>query len=569
MAGTEDSQLPPDDEPAQPRVAGKNRLRLSLVWVVPIVAVIAGIILGARTWLGTGPTITIAFRTAEGLEPGRTEVRFKEVVVGRLQRVELSPDRERVLATVTLDAKASNMAVEDTRFWVVRPRIGATGISGLGTLLSGAYIGVDAGVSKNEQRRFTGLEVPPFVLRGEPGRSFVLEARQLGSLEVGSPVYYRRTRVGRVVGYELDALKDALTVLVFIESPYERLVTLESRFWNASGIDLTVDSKGLTVNTESLTSVLAGGIGFGPVEGAAPSAQAPDGHHFRLHRDRRTALRAPDGTPLQVRMVFDRPPRGLDIGAPVELLGFELGSVQHMTLQYDAKRASFPVEVLAELYPQRLGRLQDQFAAGRPAAARPDAWFVKRLVDHGLRAQVRSVNLLTGQQVVALDFAPRAPRVAVDVAERPLALPTLPDGGGEVQQQVADIVKRLDRVKFDEIGAELQALLQSARRSSDSLQQTLANANATIDRLTPEAQQALVEVRKALASAESALTSLDRNVAQPDAPLQRNANQTLVELQRAARALRVLGEYLQLHPESLLRGKKADADPARTPEPAR
>jgi paraquat-inducible protein B len=566
-----DDEPPPSGEPpaapAQPLVVRKNRLRLSLVWIVPIVAIIAGVILGARTWLGTGPTITIAFRTAEGLDPGRTEVRYKEVVVGRLQRVELSDDRERVLATVTLDRSAASMAVEDARFWVVRPRIGAAGISGLGTLLSGSYIGVDAGVSVKSQRRFIGLETPPFVLRGEPGRAFVLEARQLGSLEIGSPLYYRRARVGRVVGYELDPVNDALTVQVFVESPFERLVTTDSRFWNASGIDLALDAKGLTVNTESLVSVLAGGIGFGQPPGTALAPQAPSGHHFRLHRDRRTALRAPDGPALLVRMVFDAPMRGLEVGAPVDLLGFEIGTVQQMTLQYDAQRRSFPVEVMAELYPQRLGKLRDQFAAGRPAAVRADAWFVKRLVDSGLRAQVRSTSVLTGQHVVALDFVPRAGPGAFDPAASPPTLPTV-ESTGDVQQQVADIVKRLERVKFDEIGAQLQELLTSARRSSDTLQQTLANANTMIDRLTPEAQQALAEVRKALVSAQSALASLDRNVAQPDAPLQRNANQTLVELQRAARALRVLGEYLQQHPESLLRGKKVDADPTRT-EPAR
>lgn len=558
----EDEAPPPHPEPA---IGRPGRWRVSLVWLVPIVAIVAGTVLGLRTWLGTGPTVTIAFRTAEGLDAGRTEVRYKEVVVGRVTRVGLSEDRQHVVATVSLDRAAADMAVEDTRFWVVRPRIGAAGISGLGTLLSGAYIGVDAGVSEKSQKKFTGLEAPPFVLRGEPGKSFVLDAPQLGSLDVGSPVYYRRTRVGRVVGHALDPVKDALTVTVFVEAPYDNLVSTEARFWNASGVDVALDANGLTVNSESIATLLAGGVGFQNPPGAASAPRAADGTHFRLHRDRKTALRPPDGPRMRVRMVFEQSAHGLAVDAPVELLGFEIGTVEVITLGHDAKRRTFPVEVLADIYPQRLGRLK-QALAGEAS----DAVFMQRLVENGLRAQLRNGNLLTGQLYVALDFVPQAPKATVaDADGRPLTLPTAPGGLQDMQQQIAEIVKKLGQVKFDEIGADLQALLKSARGSSDTLQKTLANANATIDRLTPEAQAALAQVRQTLKSAQSTLDNLDRNVARGDAPLQRNAAQTLTELQRAARALRVLSDYLQQHPESLLRGKPPDPDPGRPAEPAR
>ena len=190
---------------AEPVIVRASRLRLSLVWIVPLVALAVGAILVVRTVLQTGPLITITFRSAEGLEPGRTEVRYKEVAIGRVASVGLSPDRGRVLVRVRLNKSVAELAVADTKFWIVRPRIGTAGISGLGTLLSGAYIGVDAGESTEEEKFFTGLEAPPFVLRGEPGRNFALDATELGSLDFGSPVFYRRTRVGRVVGYNLNA----------------------------------------------------------------------------------------------------------------------------------------------------------------------------------------------------------------------------------------------------------------------------------------------------------------------------------------------------------------------------
>src|SRR5438105_4353407 len=393
----------------EPVITKKNPTRLSLVWIVPILAVIIGASLLVRTWLEAGPHIVIEFRTAEGLESGKTEVRFKEVVVGRVESVSLSEDRRRVLVGVRIDRKAASIAVADTHFWVVKPRIGTAGISGLGTLLSGSYIGVDAGTSTVERREFVGLEAPPFVLRGEPGRSFVLRAQDLGSLDVGSPIYYRRTRVGRVVGYTLDPKNDELLVQIFVESPYEPLVTQQARFWNASGLDLTLNASGLTVNAQTLVSVLAGGIAFEHLPGPATLPPAPAGTRFYLFGDRKSALAPPDGPALTVRMVFDHSVRGLSVGAPIDFLGIELGNVQSLQLQYDAQRKRYPMEVTADIYPLRLGAVRNAMldtAATEPTA---DTLFLKRLVDNGLRAQLRSGNLLTGQQYIALDFIPKAP----------------------------------------------------------------------------------------------------------------------------------------------------------------
>ena len=178
---TDDPITAEPPRPAHPAIVRRQRLRLSLVWLVPIAAVVIGIVLTARTLLQTGPEITIEFRTAEGIQPGRTEVRYKEVVIGRVTDVALKRNREAVIVSVELDKSAAGLAVTDSRFWVVRPRVGASGVSGLNTLFSGAYIGVDAGVSEDTQRRFIGLEAAPYVLRGEPGRSFELTATDLGS----------------------------------------------------------------------------------------------------------------------------------------------------------------------------------------------------------------------------------------------------------------------------------------------------------------------------------------------------------------------------------------------------
>jgi len=557
-----------------PVIVRPRRLRLSLVWIVPIVALVVGALLIVRTLMQAGPEITITFNNAEGIEPGRTELRFKEVVVGHVTRVVLSPDRQRVIVTAKLDKSAESLTADDTKFWVVRPRIGTAGVSGLSTLFSGAYIGVDAGDSTESRRRFSGLEVPPFVLRGEPGRSFVLAANDLGSLEVGSPVFYKRTRVGRVVGYTLDPANDALAVRVFIEAPNERLVKQQSRFWNASGVDVALNANGLSVNTESIASLVSGGLAFATPPDAANSAPAADGQRFTLFRDRQAALAPPDGAPMMVRTVFEQSVRGLNIGAPVELLGVEIGSVRSVSLQPDRGGGHYPAEVLAEIYPSRLGAMRTAFNGQGRGAAGPDHAFMKRLVEHGLRAQVRTGNLLTGQNYVALDFVPKAAKATLDERSATPTIPSVPSAFSDLQPQLAEIVSRVSKIRFDEIGAnlnqtlkganaatgDLQETLRSAGAASRSLQEALTSANSAINQLAPEAQRALGDVRQTLGAVQGTLGSLERNVAQPDAPLLRNANDAIIEMQRAARALRQLSDYLQQHPESLLRGKPADPD---------
>ena len=592
--------VPPPEAPVPlPRVARPNRFRLSLVWLVPLIAVVIGASLLVRSLLATGPRIEIEFSTAEGIEAGKTEVRYKEVVIGRVEGVALRGDRQRVIVTVQLARSAASVARQDTQFWVVRPRIGAAGVSGLGTLFSGAYIGVDAGVSDTERDSFVGLEAPPFMLRGEPGGSFVLLAEDLGSLDVGSPIYYRRARVGRVVGHTLDPQRDELTVKIFIEAPYHTLVTPYTRFWNASGVDLRLDASGLTIDTQTVSSVLAGGVSFERLPGSSPTRAAADGSRFKLFNDRKEALAPPDGAPVPVRMVFDQSVRGLVVGASMDFLGVDIGTVRSITLQRDLRRSRFPVEVRADIYPMRLGSLREALlrSAGTapPASAasasgthtvaepsdQPDTDVVARLMAQGLKAQMRTGNLLTGQLYIALDFfrdddpaaretaaraerearpkarsaaaqrraerrAKRAAELAAEAqAQGVLTLPTVPGTLSELQPQVAQIVQKLSRIPFDDIGKGVQG--------------TLAQANAAIARLTPEAQKSLSEVQATLTRAQAALDRLDRNLLDESAPVQRQAEQTLAEVQRAAQSLRVLADYLQRHPESVLRGKPADA----------
>lgn len=527
----------------QPELRPARRWSPSLVWLVPIVAALIGLALVARALLSAGTLIVITFRSAEGLEAGKTEVRYKDVVVGRVRAISLSDDLQQVLVAVELDRRAARrLAVEDTRFWVVRPRIDTGGISGLNTLVSGVYISLDAGKSAGVRREFSGLDTAPVVTSDRKGTSYRLRSAGLGSLDVGSPVYYRRIPVGRVGAYALDGDGRGVTLQLFVDAPYDRFVTVDTRFWNASGVDLAITASGLQVNTESLATVLAGGVAFhAPDEGP----QAPVGTEFWLHDDRASALSPPSGPPVRVRMRFEESLRGLVTGAPVDFRGLELGTVESVGLEYDAARRRFTGTVVARLHPQRLGQAFSSEAGGGAEA-------IVRLVQDGLRAQLSSGNLLTGQLYVALDLMSRARRAArpAPLATGMLEIPTEQGSLSQLQAQIARIVEQVSGVPFAALGEDLRTTL----RSADALLRRLEGE------LAPEATRTLVEAQRALESA-------NRSLLGEDAGVQQDLRQSLQELERAGRSLRALADFLQRHPQALLRGRPAAPEPQPEGEP--
>ncbi|GAA0888198.1 intermembrane transport protein PqiB [Rhodanobacter soli] len=539
-------QGPPGGGELPRPVVKRRRFNASLIWLIPALAALVGLSLVINNWLQAGPQITISFQSAEGLDAGKTPVKYKNVVIGRVNKIHLSGDRSHVLVNVALEKSAESFASKDTRFWVVRPRIGLGGVSGIDTLLSGAFIGADVGDSNEYEDQFQGLEAPPSVNHGAPGRSFTLRSDDLGSLDIGSPVYYRRIQVGRVASYQLDKDGKGVSLQIFVDGPNDKFVTRSSRFWNASGVDVSIGANGLKLNTQSLATVLAGGVAFQDPPGPHDSTPAPEDNEYKLFGDQATAMAPPDGTPHYIRMRFEQSVRGLAVDAPVEFLGINIGKVVSVRLDYDEQKQRFPVLVGAVIYPQRLGAAYDKLEAlAKAHGENADlSQLMGRLVDHGLRAQARTGNLLTGQLYVALDFIPKTPKVAFDPQAKPLTLPTVPGSFDKLQEQMAEIVDKLNKIPFDSIGRNLD--------------QTLAGLNATLKQVNGQTLPALTDtmhgVQKTMGTANDALAG--------DSPLQQNLGATLEQVQRMARSLRVLTDYLGGHPESLIRGRRPDAKPA-------
>ena len=246
--------------------------RLPLVWILPIVVVLAGAFVVVREKLAQGTSIEIRFHNADGLEANKTKIRYKDVDIGQVSDIHVAKDRSEVIVKAEIHREAKEYLVKDTRFWVVRPRVTGSGITGLGTLVSGAYISVDVGHEQEREDRFVGLEVPPIVTSGLTGHEFVLHADDLGSLDIGASVYYRHIEAGQVVGYTLDPGGSGVTLRIFVNAPFDSYVNGATRFWEASGIDMSVNSDGVKLRTESLTTILEGGVAFQSLPNSNASA---------------------------------------------------------------------------------------------------------------------------------------------------------------------------------------------------------------------------------------------------------------------------------------------------------
>jgi paraquat-inducible protein B len=540
---------PPDDLPhAVPEPP--HRVRLSYVWILPALVVVVGAFVAIREKLAEGIPVEITFRTADDLEPNKTKISYKAVEIGDVKEIRVAKDRQNVIVEARIHRNARDYLVADTRFWVVRPRVTGGNISGLGTLVSGAYISVDVGRSSQTRYHFTGLEIPPIVTAGLPGRELVLHADDIGSLTIGSTVYYRHIPAGQVVAYALDPGGASVTLKVFINSPYDTYVTSAARFWQASGIDMSIDSEGVKVHTESLASILEGGVAFEPASGATATAEVPADTSFTLFTDRERAMREPTTAVQTFVMYFQGTLRGLSVGAPVDLRGIDIGEVKSLSVEYDRRAGALRFPVVVDIYPQRIRgwpRQHDHVKSGDDTADLSSRTLIDSLVEHGMRAEIETGNLLTGQQYVAVNVHKDVAPDQVKWDEQPPVFPTTPGALAEIQDSLGSIAKKLDKVEFDKISSRLIGTMASLEQTLKSTDRLVRHVDGSI---APQVAATLKEAQEAMKNAKEVLGK--------DAPLQSDLSDTLLQLSRAAKSISALADYLERHPEALIRGKPGD-----------
>ncbi|HHP7234265.1 MAG TPA: intermembrane transport protein PqiB [Desulfobacterales bacterium] len=553
---TNDKSLLESQEIPEAVVEGRRR-RISIIWVVPLVAVLIGAWLVYKTISEKGPQITIRFESASGLEAGETKIKHKDVDLGLVEKIELAEDLSHVIVTANLVKQAEAFLSENTRFWVVRARVDVSGVSGLGTLFSGVYIAMEPGKSGAKSRQFIGLEQPPPVSTESPGSYFVLESERKGSIEIGSPVYYRQMKAGQVTDFQLSEDGRNFNIRVFVHAPFDRFVYRNTRFWESSGLEMSLDPKGVSLNTESLVTLLIGGIVFDVTRNQAPDISAPAETLFFLYPNRRTAEETLYTVKRRLLLIFDESVAGLQPGAAVEIRGIPVGQVLDVKLEFDLEQMNIRIPVLIEIYPEQIDPAYAELVSAAEQRQRLD-----QLVAKGLRAQLKTSSLLTGKQVVSLDMFPNAApaKVRWDGPEPYPVVPTVATPIEEIGTKIAGIVAKVEKLPIEQIGRDLQAVIHNTRQltAAPELKEAIVNLNVTLQEtsalmaelravVSPQMSATLDQARISLAAAETAL--------HPDAALQANLNEALLQLSMAARALRALVDTLERNPESLVRGR--------------
>ncbi|EIC23109.1 PqiB family protein [Thiorhodovibrio frisius] len=564
---SQDAQTQSSDAgPALAEARVVKRERLSLVWLVPLVAVVIGAWLAYHAISQRGPTITIEFDSASGLLAGKTKVKFKDVVIGQVTAIALSENLEKVLVTAELTPDSGHYLTHKTRFWVARPRVTPSQITGLETLLSGAYVAIDPVIDGESARHFVGLKDPPVITTSQPGLQFSLRASSLGSLNLGSPVYYRHIQVGQVVNYRLDDDGGGVTIEIFIAEPYHDLVYSNTRFWNASGFDVRMTADGVVVDSESVISMLIGGVGFDTLDTLDDKGtQASDGQYFPLYANRKQAYERAYLNKKRYVLLFDGSVRGLSVNAPVLVRGIQVGQVLDIQLEFDPSRIDFQIPVLIEIEPERVNELDPQGDATleqtqQPLTTTSDQSLLRAMVANGLRAQLKTGSLLTGQLYVEFDLHPDAPPVEIGQRQGYPVLPTLPTDAEAMATKANRILTEVEAIPFRRIGEDLSAILAGVRTLVDStqLRDALTQVDQLLDhlvRLSAMADRQLSpELLGLITEAQGSFKNFNAQFA-PGAPMSAEALRSLQEFQSVARSVGDLADYLERHPEALLRGK--------------
>ncbi len=561
-----DVAMPPPPLPPIPHAVEHRPRRFPVIWLIPLVAIAIGGWLAWDTLSKEGPTITMSFVDAEGLQAGQSQLRFKDIVLGTVKNIILADDNAHVTVTIDTTRQAERLLTDTTQFWVVKPRLFAGNISGLSTLLSGSYIGLMPGATPGKaQRNFVGKEEPPVQQANIPGHTFLVKAEKLGSISVGSPVFFRDLSVGTVLGWDIGDMVSNVTIHVFVQAPYDSYVHDETRFWDASGLAVKLGGSGVDVQLESLRALLLGGIAFDTPAGKTSAAVSTDNHVFPLFANQDAANAASYTRQIPLVSYFPGSIRGLATGAEVTVHGLAVGHVTDVQLQYDPK-TGVTAAVQYDLQPERV------IGVGKRAFKTP-AEGVDALIKQGLRATLQSASLITGQQVVALDFVPNAPPATMEMSGSYFVLPTTEGGGiAGLQASVTDLLEKVNGIPFAQIGQNLDGILQAANTAANGPQmaQSLTQLSATLasvknvaahldSGMSPALKQLpelTGQLQKTLANTNTLMQSLDHSYGD-NTKFNRDLGRLLVQMNETMGSFRSLADLLSRHPEALIKGRPA------------
>ncbi len=512
-------------DPDASEVTINKKTELPLVWFLPLIALLVSGWLITKSYNEKGPVITISFPTAEGLEVDKTKIRYLNVEIGKVTALSISDDLKTILVTAQMNSTAADYLNQNTNFWVVRPQVGLGGISGLGTLLSGPYIAIKPGDGSREDH-FTGLTTPPVLKHNAEGRYFTLETNNLGSMKPGTPINFHGITVGEVLSHALSDEANAIRLTVFINKPYDQFIRKNTRFWIDSGVDLSAGADGFKVRTGPLISLLSGGIAFRAAAEDTVENIQPENSVFPLYDTYELSTQIVYQNTLKYVMYFNGSVRGLTVGAPVQLRGIPIGKVTDINLELDMKTAEIHIPVTVELEPDRINEINNDHSISNKD-------IIAQLINKGLRAQLQTGSLLTGQLLVDLDYHPKSKIVLSDNHSVYPEFPTTASSLDQFTHSANIIMDKVAKLPLEELTVEANKTLQELQGTSKAATVMLGSTDKT------------------MTSAHQVLSTLE-----PGSTTHYELEQLLRELTQAASSVKQLTDYLEQNPNSLIRGKK-------------
>ena len=543
--------------------ATAGRKRLSLIWIIPLVTLLIGAYLVWDTYSKRGPLVTVSWQAAQGLVAGQSRVRHKDVDIGLVTGIKFSGDLSRVVITIRMNQLATPLLTTNAQLWVVSPRFFAGSLSGLGTLLSGSYIELtDKAPGGTSQRKFVGLEDPPLLQADVAGREFLLDAPRIGSISVGSPIFYRDLSVGQVLGWDLGDLAKTVKIHAFVRAPFDQYVHNETRFWNASGVSVKLGGGGVQVELQSFKSLLLGGVAFGVPDGTMLTPSDPT-KGFKLYANLDAANAASYQREIQIVSFFPGSVAGLVVGSAVTFQGLHIGEVTSVGLTYDPVTDTIRAPVTYNVEPERITNVQVMAGRGPLANAR-------ELVKRGLRAQVKSKNLITGEMEVSLEIMPDAAPAALEMNGRTLVIPAVAGGLAGLTNSVGDLLVKLNQMPFAQIGKNLNATLAGTSQLTNGpeVAQTLQSLNGAVlaakdllQQFNADGAPALQRLPEIAAGLQVAVTQVNKvlgsvnNGYGDDSSFQRQLSRLMAQMNETAQSFKALSDLLARHPEALIHGR--------------
>jgi paraquat-inducible protein B len=527
---------------------------------VPLITALIAAWLAWDTYSKRGPTITVSFDSAGGLTAGQSQLKFKDVTMGTVKAVAVSPDLTRVIVTIETTHEAAPLLTDKTIFWIVKPQLFAGNISGLDTLLSGSYVGMlpttEAG---KPTRAFVGQPDPPILTTAVPGTTFILETRRLRAISLGSPIFYRDLEVGTVLGWDLGHMARSVSIHAFVRAPFDQYIHDDSTFWNASGISIKLGASGVDVQLESVKALLMGGVAFESRPGtSAPKSEA--GHRFPLYADREAARAAGFSYHILAVSNFAGSVAGLDVGADVTLHGLKVGEVTEVGLVFDPKLGRIVAPVHYRIDAERISGI---------AAIKglPPGTVAAEMVRRGFRAVLQAPSLISPGKILAIEYVPDAPPADLERDGEVFIVPSSEGGGFDSMARSAnELLSKINRIDFEAIGASIAGLTKGLDTTINGpeIKSILADTQDTMRKLDAGVGPAAAKLPDIATQLQGALTQVNRLAASlntgygGDSKFNRDAEILVRQLTETVRSVRALSDLLTRNPEALIKGRGKD-----------